>query len=71
MKRRSFVRLNSPTAFALIVSMSTPKESANVQAGSGRANLIHMEIYSRLLMSSVLLVPDRSRGGPGIHSASP
>ena len=42
-----------------------------MQAGSGRANLIHLEISSRLLMSSVLLVPDRSSGGPGIHSVSP
>ena len=71
MKRRSFARLSGPTALALIISMSTPKESAKVQAGSGSANLIHKEISSRLLMSSVLLVPDRSNGGPGIHSASP
>ena len=70
-KRRSFGPSSGPTALALIISMSTPKESARVQAGSGSANQTHVAISRRLLMSSVLLVPDISSGGPGIHSASP
>ena len=71
MRRLSACCSGGPTPLAFTMSVRTPNVSASVLDGSGSANLIHVEISTKLRISSGLLVPDRRMGGPGIHSTSP